>query len=138
VIRHPRYERGKGIRGLLSRIALTLLASSMFLGAFSAFAQNIRWLEYSPVRYFDDQDWDMARAAVRKALEDGGQEAPVRWTNAESGHSGSAAVVETMQRADQECRRVRIENAARGLTGQSVFVFCRQPDGEWKVGNPAQ
>ena len=31
------------------------------------------------------------------------------------------------------CRRLRFTNTYNQLRGVSEFVFCRQPDGEWKV-----
>ena len=34
----------------------------------SSVATDLRWLNYSPVRFFTDQDWDLAVAAGRRAL----------------------------------------------------------------------
>lgn len=115
------------------KAVLGLAVTCLLLGLGAAHAQNIRFLEYSPIRYFTDQDWGMARAAAKQALEADEEGAPVTWSNPETGNSGSSTALEGLEREGRQCRRLKIENLARGLSGQSAYLFCRQSDGEWKV-----
>lgn len=121
--------RGPGLAGVAGGLA----AACLLLGSVAANAQNVRWLDYSPIRYFNDQDWEMARSAAKQALEAAEQGTPVSWSNPATGNSGSSTALESLDREGRPCGRLKIENMARGLSGQGTYLFCRQPDGEWKV-----
>lgn len=113
------------------------IAKTAALAAFlihgGAGAVNLFWLDSAPVRHFSDKDWEMATGAADEALmrrEDG---ETVTWENAESGHSGAVSVMRTLQRNGRTCRDLAIENHAGGKSGRSEFLFCLQPDGQWKI-----
>jgi len=94
-------------------------------------ASNMRWLEYSPVRFFTDQDWKLARAATRTALNDTSDGETVTWKNPDNGNHGSVTPVSTQSREGTTCRQLLIKNHARNLDGQGQFDFCQKPDGKW-------
>lgn len=109
------------------------LALACILAQGSSWAVNLRWLDYSPVRFFNDRDWELARGAADDALDNGKDGATVSWENPETGHRGSLTPLDTRQRNGRTCRNLVIENHARGLSGRSEFLFCQQPGGDWKM-----
>lgn len=117
----------------LSRIlAVLLLLVPVVSGAV-----NLRWLEYSPVRYFSDEDWELARGAADEALQNRADGEAAEWHNPRTGHSGRAVPRRSLEREGRPCRELAVENQARGMFGRSVFLFCLQPSDEWKI-EPAE
>jgi len=96
-----------------------------------AYSSQLRWLNYSPVRYFTDADWDIAKTAARNALNDGKDGVTVNWDNPESKNHGSLTPLSTNLKNGTTCRHLKIENHANGLSGMAVYEFCKKPDGKW-------
>lgn len=108
------------------------MAVFLCLGALqTAHAANLRWLNYSPVRFFTDQDWDIATAAGRQALNDTEDGVTVEWKNPASSHYGSLTPLSTATKDGMTCRQLKIVNHANNLDGSSVYEFCKKPDGTW-------
>ena len=85
----------------------TLLAASAIiaaLGATPSHAVNLRWLEYSPVRYFSDEDWELARAAADDALQNRPDGEAVEWHNEKTGHLGRSTPLRSLERGGKRCR----------------------------------
>ena len=113
-------------------LPFTLLALLLIAG--SAQGANFRWLEFSPVRNFTDDDWDMMTATADRALNKGKEGEVFSWENPESGSSGSLTPMgKAESKKGGDCRKLQISNQAGGLSGDSTHILCRQPDGEWKV-----
>ncbi|MCG6898359.1 MAG: hypothetical protein LJE60_14815 [Thiocapsa sp.] len=115
---------------------LTAGAMLAVLGATPAHAVNLRWLEYSPVRYFSDEDWELARAAADDALQNRPDGEAVEWHNPKTGYSGRSTPIRSLERGGKPCRELELENRARSMSGRSVFLFCLQPTNEWKTEAP--
>ena len=115
------------------RILVAIAGMLLVLVQSPAQAVNLKWLEYSPVRFFTDRDWELARSAADSAIGDAEDGGAVTWRNPESGHYGSVTPVSTLKRDGRRCRELAIENHARGLTGGGIYLFCLQPDGQWKI-----
>lgn len=114
--------------------SLPKIAAVVFLVTHGAAgAVNLRWLEYSPVRYFSDRDWELARGAADEALRNRADGEPVQWHNPDTGHSGRSVPLRSMERGSKPCRELAVENEARGMSGRSVFLFCLQPNDEWQM-----
>jgi len=94
-------------------------------------AVNWMWLDFSPVSYFNADDWAMFQEAAQKALNEQPDGATATWQNPGTDASGTVTPTRSFEENDQSCRRVEITNRARGFSGTSVFNFCRQPDGRW-------
>ena len=120
-----------------SRRITNTVALAAFLIHGSAGAVNLFWLDTAPVRHFSDKDWEMATRAADEALASRKDGETVAWKNAESGHSGEVMVTRTLQRDGRSCRNLAIENRAGGKSGSSEFLFCVQPDGQWKIESGA-
>lgn len=114
------------------QLSILLIGGSYF----SAQAINLQFMDNSPVRFFSEKDWEMATAASDQALADPADGNKVSWENPDTGNSGSSTAAQTQERDGKTCRELSIENQARGLTNDSAFLFCKQPDGEWKMELP--
>lgn len=118
---------------MTEKLSVAALGVLLCLLQVPAQAVNLRWLEHAPVRFFSDADWALATAAVDDALANPADGTPVQWSNTDTGHRGSATALGTLERNGRTCRELALENEARGMSGRSVFLYCRQPDGEWKI-----
>jgi surface antigen len=108
-------------------LAATLLFSSL------ATASNWQFLKEAPIARFGEEDLKRFREAVYATLDTEPDGKTVTWENRETGNYGKITPLDTSGTPEAKCRRVRIFNNAAGRTGESVFHFCRQPDGEWKA-----
>lgn len=112
------------------------LAVMLLILAQSAYGYNLRSLKYSPVSYFNEQDWDMAKEAARKALNESKTGDTVSWSNPDSGNSGELKVIDVSEQKGQSCKTLQIINRARNLEGKGAYLFCRQPEGTWQLSRP--
>lgn len=99
------------------------------------FASGVGWLGDAPIRYFSDQDSEMMKAAVQEALSSNDDGIKLEWQNAETGHNGSVKPIDRKTVQGLDCRDAQIFNSAGGRTASSVYTFCQQADGEWKLSN---
>jgi surface antigen len=98
---------------------------------------NLGFLRHSPARHFSEQDWEMANAAIGKALHEKKDGETVSWENPQTKSSGTVTPIMTETEADMTCRQLKIENRARGMSGNVIYRFCREPDGKWAVQSGA-
>jgi surface antigen len=108
-----------------------VLIAVLLLMSQSVFASGLRWLNYSAVRYFTDQDWNMLTESGRKALNDSKDGQSVSWKNATSGNHGSLTPLSTSKQRGTTCRKLKISNHARGMSGSSTYTFCKNAAGKW-------
>ena len=90
---------------------------------FSQYAKsaNLRFLDYSPARYFTDKDWEMGKVKAREALDNGEDGVTVSWDNPDSKNSGQYTPMDTTTVDGKACRSLRIEHGAyNGLQGYVV------------------
>ncbi len=113
-----------------TRIVLLLACA---LGAPSLQALNLKWLEFSPVKYFDAKDWELLRASANTALNEKADGESIRWRNEGSGHYGSLTPISRLQVEGRECRDLVIRNFAGGMSGGGTYRLCRMEDGDWKL-----
>lgn len=99
-------------------------------------AANLGFLQYSPSAYFDDEDWSLVRAAVDDALENKKTGETVTWRNDKTGSHGEITPLETFEKFDTSCRRVRMSNEAKNIKATRLVDLCRdKSSGEWKIVN---
>jgi len=119
-------------RPLLYPGILLFLLFSLY--AMNASAINLMFLsKEAPARRFSDADWQYLNRAIEHSLanvEDGNA---YHWNNPASPASGQMEMLESFRRDDSPCRRMRLTNFYDALKGVTEFIFCKQPDGEWKV-----
>ena len=80
-----------------------------------------------------ERDWRIFKDTAKEVLDNKKDKTTTPWRNPKSGASGKFSVLETLEREGAHCRKMGIFNSAGGVTSKSVFVFCKQPDGDWKV-----
>ena len=123
------------MRHCLSKPAKSiLLAIVLSLVVVNAYAINLMFMsKQSPGRKFSDNDWQHFDRAIAHTLERVDDGASYNWDNPDSPAAGSIEVLESTTVDQAPCRRLRMTNTYNQLRGVTEFVFCKQPDGEWKV-----
>ncbi len=120
----------------MKKFLLTCLIVAGFMTT-GAEAFNLRWLNYSPVRYYNEEDWSLYNSAVQNALNNQPDGKTLEWKNPKTGAAGKVTPVKTYETSKRTCRKVRIYNSIRGLSGESVFFFCRSRENEeWLLAEP--
>ncbi len=119
----------------ISRNAVAL-AALVFVAA-PAFASNVMFLNDTALSKMNDEDLEIARAAARDALDNAADGESRRWGNAQTGASGVITPISTYEQDGTACRRTEFFNEAQGVQGRSVFEFCRQADGTWRIPAPS-
>jgi len=99
-------------------------------------AGNVQFLKDSAISKMNEEDLGLLRSSARNALDYTADGESRRWENAGTGSTGVLTPLATYDRDGSLCRKLEIYNDVRGVTGRSVFDFCRQPDGSWKVPAP--
>lgn len=99
----------------------------------AAFAFNLLFLRDSPVAQFTPEDTGLMVENFYHAMNENEDGEIAEWKNEDSGNFGSILPLNTTQEGDSKCRRVVIENSARGLHAKSEYKFCKAPEGKWLV-----
>jgi surface antigen len=114
-----------------------LLPALIFLAGFAvsplATAQNWRFLKDAPIGYFTPKDSELFKTNLRDALDNGKDGERRSWSNSASGAAGSATLEETLRQGDNVCRRVRLDNHAKGHGGFTHKTFCKRSGKNWQV-----
>ncbi len=98
-----------------------------------ALGSNLLFLQDAPVAYFTEEDDRMFQAALKGALDTAKDGEAKSWSNPASGASGTLTVLKTHNQHAMTCRTLKIFSTAKSRTGESVWDFCKQPDGAWKI-----
>lgn len=96
------------------------------------YAFNLSFLQYSPVYYFTKSDWALSESTATKALDTARDNTKVTWKNPQTKAQGYFMPFNTTTLNGMKCRKMKIFSEAHGVTGQSVYQFCRM-NGEWKI-----
>lgn len=116
---------------LIPGISLVILLS---LFATNASAINLMFLsKESPARNFSDEDWQYLNRAIGYTLENVEDGSVHHWNNPASPAHGQLELLESIHRDGMLCRRARLTNFFDDIKGVTEFLFCKQPNGEWKV-----
>jgi surface antigen len=98
-------------------------------------ASNVQWLRDTAMSNMTEQDMEILRSAARNVLNYGPDGESKRWENKETGAKGILTPLDSFEQNDQFCRRLEAFNEVGGASGRSVFVFCRQEDGDWLISS---
>ncbi|MES2219207.1 MAG: RT0821/Lpp0805 family surface protein [Pseudomonadota bacterium] len=109
-----------------------LLALIILLMSLPTYAFNLSFLEYTPTYYFTHSDMDMMQATVNRALNSGRDNQRFNWNNPETTAFGHVTVSDTTRQDGTLCRRAKIFNSAKTVTGEASYRFCKI-NGEWKT-----
>ena len=118
----------------MKKLVFLALTASVLLASHALMASQLRWLNYSPVSYFTDKDWEIAKATARNVLDNSADGETVSWDNPDSKNHGSMTLVSTSNGDGKNCRNMKIENfSGNGMSGSAVYEFCKNAEGKWKV-----
>lgn len=84
----------------------------------------------------DKTDRLMAERTAQKTLETVPSGQTSRWSNPDSGHSGTITPTRTYRSANgQNCRQYETTVYINGKNETATGTACRQPDGTWQLKN---
>ena len=118
-------------RGL--RILVLLVMSAAL--PLTAYASNMRFLEFSPSAFFTEDDWAMLRSTATDLLDNHPDGKMVSWKNDKTGHNGTLTVLDTYADFGTTCRRMKVFNEASQVSATRVVNMCRNKEGVWKILN---
>lgn len=107
-----------------------LVVAACLSGA--ALAANTSFMKDSAMAEFRDADVTLLMGTIDAALALPDGEART-WQNDATGAKGRITALATYSREGRECRKLRVENQARGRTGDGEWHYCRQPEGRWEL-----
>jgi len=116
-----------------ARSVLALVGLFVALAVPSAQAANLNFTYHGPAGYMNEPDWEMFRAEARTMLNSGEDDKTYRWTNEETGTSGSFTSHQTFEKDALPCRVVTVTLAAGPAQGSQVMTVCKQTDDTWKI-----
>jgi surface antigen len=121
-------------RHSISTLIAALLLGMASLPAFSA-ATTGTWsfLKGTPAELFSEEDWTLFKDAVKGVLETGEVGASQAWASQKSTAKGEVEVVKLTKDGGKDCKKLKITNQAKDRKRISSPVFCKQPDGQWKL-----
>ncbi len=120
---------------------LTLLASTLSImpNVCGAVANIGTWsfLQGTPAEAFNRQDWSIFGDSIDNTLENAADGSTTAWENPKTKSSGEIEILRTVRNSAHFCRLVRITNQAKNSSNVMDLIFCKQPNGEWKIANPS-
>jgi len=115
------------------RIALPwIFAALVFAGAAQgASSGNYGWLTQTPVAKFNKDDKKLLHDAAAEIV--ASQPGATRsWQNPATGNHGTLTLLAVFNATDgRSCRQVRVQNFAKGLSGDSKVSICKHPTRGW-------
>ncbi len=120
----------------LPAVCSWLLVAALLAAPLPVSSFNLTFLNNAPASHFTERDWELLRGAVNASLEASEDGTAVAWENPETGHLGRVTAVTSSERDGAPCRELEIYNKAKTASGNSRYLFCKQPDGSWKAVAP--
>jgi surface antigen len=115
--------------GAAARAAAFALVTTL---ALPALAINEMFAKDAPIARMTAEDFEIAGAVMRKALDEGQDGHAYPWTNPATSASGTVTPLASFTRQGLHCRGAAFTITTRGETSRSAWNLCRMPDG-WKV-----
>lgn len=86
--------------------------------------------------YLDAADRELQADAARNVLENPNPKTHVKWSNPRSGASGRVQTLGALESAEGlTCRKLQLENQAKGGGNRLAFPVCKGSDGEWFIAS---
>ncbi len=116
---------------------LASLACVIFVAGLTSTAQArqrggyMGWVAASPISRFNDEDKRLLREAAEAVVS--GEPGHSRdWENPKTGNHGKLTLLATFNGTDgRPCHQVRVQNHAKGLSGDSKVSICKDPERGW-------
>lgn len=108
-------------------VAAVLAAAGM------AAAQPYPVLGDAPVSMMTEKDLALYQEALKAALDTPKNGQQSKWSNPETGASGTIKPRRSFKQGDKECRDVYLDTKAKGRREKGTWAYCREPGGAWKL-----
>jgi len=113
--------------------AARCIAAVLMLGAAGpALAINEMFEKDAPLSKMTQQDFDIAGAVMRKALDEGKDGQAYEWRNPKTSASGTVTPLASFERNGMKCRGAAFTTNAGGKASSSRWNLCKTAEG-WKV-----
>lgn len=94
------------------------------------------FLRGTPAEFFTDKDWAILESTLMDVLNNGEDGSTTAWNNSRTKASGDIQILRTVNNTAHYCRLVRFTSQAKSRSNQMELIYCKQPDGEWKIAMP--
>ncbi|HKO68189.1 MAG TPA: RT0821/Lpp0805 family surface protein [Burkholderiaceae bacterium] len=110
------------------------ISAALITALFSSqtFAANALFAARGPLGNLKKDDVEIARAAIRTALDSGPDGQAQTWSNPKTKASGTVKPTKTFSKDGMRCRTADFSTSAGGERGASTWNLCKTKEG-WKV-----
>ncbi len=108
------------------------VAALLIAAAGPALAINEMFAKDAPVAKMTQEDFDVASAVMRKALDEGKDGQAYEWKNPKTSAAGTITPQAAFEKNGMKCRGAAFTTTAGGKEGSSRWNLCKTPGG-WKV-----
>lgn len=117
----------------MKRLLITAsLAIALAAAGFSAHALNpTPLLKGGPGEKFNERDNELFMQTFESALQETAAGPAKKWENPDTKSNGSIRVVEVYEEKGMPCKRLRIENHAKGRNAAGNWYVCQNADKQW-------
>lgn len=122
---------GRRRSGLVLAVVTALLA----LPASGSLASGLTFLGRDAIARFNEQDLDLMRGALGRALRSPEFDLAQPWSNPATGAGGEITPLRAFERQGRPCRELRVKSWHRKVNSEGVYALCRR-DGRWTLANP--
>ncbi len=117
------------MKTVLSVVAVSLLVAP-------ALALNMSGFKDAPITRLTGEELKAFRAAVMKVLDETPEGTTVEWKAPTTPFVSKITPKKSFTDGKQQCREATIESDARDLLQRGLYIFCKQPNGEWQFKLP--
>ena len=115
----------------------TVLLSTSIIYAGTVAASNVRFMQDSALAAMTPADIEVLQKAARNTLDYAEDGNPRRWENQETGAKGILTPLSSFEQDGVFCRKLEMFTEVKSVSGRTIFVFCQQPDGTWRIPSSA-
>lgn len=114
------------------------LSSLLLLAALSpAWALNMSGFKDAPITRLTGEELKAFRAAVMKTLDEVPDGKMVEWKAPKTPFVSKITPTKSFTDGKRPCRNATIESDAGDRFQRGLYIFCKQPNGEWQFSFPA-
>jgi surface antigen len=110
------------------------VAALLALMTGSSQAAGLSFLGRDAIARFNEQDIDLMRGALGRALRSPDFETAQAWSNAATGAGGEITPLRAFERGARPCRELRVKSWHKQVRSEGVYVLCRR-DGRWALAS---
>ena len=112
----------------------TVFIACLALAAPLAHAAGLGFMGRGPMAKFSQEDHDIFRGALGRALATDKLDQAITWNNPKSPAKGSITPQKVYERGGAPCRTLRVVNEYQTLQSDGVYSLCKR-DGRWKMAS---